>query len=150
MSNGNPSLRDKTLAILKPDCVKKNLIGIVIAQIQDAGFKVTALKMVKLTDDSAKGFYEVHKERPFFNDLIEYMTSGPCVPIALQKENAVEDFRKLIGATDPAKAEDGTIRKLYAASIQENIVHGSDSDENAAKEILHFFSRKELLEINGF
>jgi nucleoside-diphosphate kinase len=143
-------LNNRTLAILKPDCVKKNLIGIVIAQIQDAGFKVTALKMVKLTDDSAKGFYEVHKERPFFNNLIEYMTSGPCVPIALQKENAVEDFRKLIGATDPAKAEDGTIRKLYAASIQENIVHGSDSDENAAKEILHFFSRKELLEINGF
>lgn len=143
-------LNNRTLAILKPDCVKKNLIGIVIAQIQDAGFKVTALKMVKLTDDSAKGFYEVHKERPFFNNLIEYMTSGPCVPIALQKENAVEDFRKLIGATDPAKAEDGTIRKLYADSIQENIVHGSDSDENAAKEILHFFSRKELLEINGF
>lgn len=143
-------MNNKTLAILKPDCVKKNLIGKVITQIQSAGFKVSALKMVKLTEDSAKGFYEIHKERPFFNDLIAYMTSGPCVPIALEKENAVEDFRKLIGATDPTKALEGTIRKLYADSIQENIVHGSDSDENAAKEILHFFSRKELLEINGF
>ncbi len=143
-------LSNKTLAILKPDCVKKNLIGKVITQIQNAGFKVTALKMVRLTDDSAKGFYEVHKERPFYNDLVAYMTSGSCVPIALEKDNAVEDFRKLIGATDPAKAAEGTIRKLYAESIQENIVHGSDSDENAAKEISHFFSRKELLDINGF
>ncbi|MCL4548779.1 MAG: nucleoside-diphosphate kinase, partial [Bacteroidetes bacterium] len=91
-----------------------------------------------------------HEARPFFKDLIVYMTSGPCVPIALEKENAVEDFRKLIGATDPAKAAEGTIRKLYAASIQENIVHGSDSDENASKEISHFFSSKELLEINGW
>ncbi len=143
-------MSNKTLAILKPDCVRKNLIGKVIAQIQEAGFKVSAMKMVHLTEDSAKGFYEVHKERPFFNDLIEYMTSGPCVPIALEKENAVEDYRKLIGATDPTKAAEGTIRKLYAESIQENIVHGSDSDENAAKEISHFFSRKELLEINGW
>lgn len=143
-------MSNRTLAILKPDCVKRNLIGKVVSQIQDAGFKVLSMKMVKLTQSSAKGFYEVHKERPFFNDLIVYMTSGPCVPIALEKENAVEDFRKLIGATDPAKAAEGTIRKLYATSIQENIVHGSDSDENAAKEISHFFSRKELLDINGW
>ena len=143
-------MSNRTLAILKPDCVRKNLIGKVVSQIQDAGFKVTALKMVKLTESSAKGFYEVHKERPFYNDLVEYMTSGPCVPVALEKENAVEEFRKLIGATDPAKAAEGTIRKLYADSIQENIVHGSDSDENAAKEISHFFSRKDLLDINGF
>ncbi len=143
-------MSNKTLAILKPDCVRKNLIGKVVAQIQDAGFKINCMKMVRLTQDTAKGFYEVHKERPFFNDLIDYMTSGPCVPIVLEKENAVEEFRKLIGATDPAKAADGTIRKLYAANIQENIVHGSDSDENAAKEISHFFSRKELLEINGW
>ncbi|MBI5730602.1 MAG: nucleoside-diphosphate kinase [Ignavibacteriales bacterium] len=143
-------MNNKTLAILKPDCVKKNLIGKVITLIQNAGFKVSAMKMVKLTPDAAKGFYEVHKNRPFFNDLISYMTSGPCVPIALEKENAVEDFRKLIGATDPAKAAEGTIRKLYADSIQENIVHGSDSNENAAIEISHFFSRKELLDINGF
>lgn len=140
----------RTLAILKPDCVRKELIGKVISHIQNAGFKILGLKMVKLTEDSAKGFYEVHKGRPFFNDLITYMTSGPCVPIVLEKENAVEEFRKLIGATDPAKAEEGTIRKLYADNIQENIVHGSDSNENAMKEISHFFSRKELLEINGW
>lgn len=140
----------RTLAILKPDCVRKNLIGKVISHIQDAGFKILAMKMIHLTEDSAKGFYEIHKERPFFNELIAYMTSGPCVPIALEKENAVEDFRKIIGATDPAKAEEGTIRKLYAENIQENIVHGSDSDENAAKEISHFFSRKEILENNGW
>lgn len=139
-------LSNRTLAILKPDCVKKNLIGEVITKITGAGFKILALKMVHLNEKSAGGFYEVHKERPFFNDLIKYMTSGPCVPIALEKENAVEDFRKLIGATDPAKADEGTIRKLYADSIEANIVHGSDSDENAHNEILHFFSRKELLE----
>ncbi len=143
-------MSNRTLAILKPDCVRKQLIGNVISHIQKAGFRVLGLKMVRLTEDSAKGFYEVHKDRPFFNDLIKYMTSGPCVPIVLEKENAVEEFRKLIGATDPAKAEEGTIRKLYADNIQENIVHGSDSNENALKEISHFFSRKELLEINGW
>ena len=139
-------MSNRTLAILKPDCVRKNLIGQVIAKINEAGFKIKAIKMVRLNSDSAGGFYEIHKERPFFNDLLAYMTSGPCVPIALEKENAVEDFRKLIGATNPANAEEGTIRKMYAESIEQNIVHGSDSDENAAKEIAHFFSRKELLE----
>ncbi|MBZ0178371.1 MAG: nucleoside-diphosphate kinase [Melioribacteraceae bacterium] len=142
-------MSNRTLAILKPDCVQKNLIGEVITKITGAGFKIISMKMVHLNEKSAGGFYEVHKERPFFNDLIKYMTSGPCVPIALEKENAVEDFRKLIGATDPAKAEEGTIRKLYADSIEANIVHGSDSDENAKMEILHFFSRKELLENHG-
>jgi len=141
---------NRTLAILKPDCVEKNLIGKVVSHIQEAGFKVIGMKMVHLTNDSAGGFYEIHKERPFYNDLLAYMTSGPCVPIALEKENAVEDFRKLIGATNPENAEEGTIRKMYAESIERNIVHGSDSDENAAKEISHFFTRKELLEINGF
>lgn len=140
---------NRTLAIIKPDGVKKNLIGQVITKITEAGFKIKAIKMVKLTKESAGGFYEVHKQRPFFNDLLEYMTSGPCVPIALERENAVSEFRKLIGATDPAEAEEGTIRKLYAASKAENIVHGSDSDENAAIEIAHFFSRKELLENYG-
>jgi nucleoside-diphosphate kinase len=142
-------LGNRTLAILKPDAVRKNLIGQIITKITEAGFKVKALKMVKLTNDSAGGFYEVHKERPFYNDLIKYMTSGPCVPIALEKENAVADFRKLIGATDPQVAKEGTIRKLYAENKQENIVHGSDSDENAAIEIAHFFTRKELLENYG-
>lgn len=142
-------MSNRTLAILKPDCVQKNLIGEVISKITGAGFKIVAIKMVHLNEKSAGGFYEVHKERSFFNDLIKYMTSGPCVPIALEKENAVEEFRKLIGATDPAKAEEGTIRKLYADSIEANIVHGSDSDENAKLEILHFFPRKELLENYG-
>ena len=140
---------NRTLAILKPDCVEKNLIGQVITKITEAGFKIIAMKMTRLTEASAGGFYEIHKDKPFFNDLIEYMTYGPCVPIALEKENAVEDFRKLIGATNPENAEEGTIRKLYAESIERNIIHGSDSDENAAKEIAHFFSRKELLENAG-
>ena len=137
---------NRTLAIIKPDGVDKNLIGQIITKITEAGFKIKALKMVRLTKDSAGGFYEVHKEKSFFNGLLEYMTSGPCVPIALEKENAVADFRKLIGATDPAEAEDGTIRNLYATSKAENIIHGSDSDENAAIEISHFFSKKELLD----
>jgi nucleoside-diphosphate kinase len=142
-------LNNRTLAILKPDAVRKNLIGQIITKITEAGFKIKALKMVRLTNDSAGGFYEIHKQRPFYNDLITYMTSGPCVPIALEKENAVADFRKLIGATDPTQAEEGTIRKLYAANKAENAVHGSDSDENAAIEILHFFSRNELLDNYG-
>lgn len=138
-------MSNRTLAILKPDCVKKNLVGQVITKITDAGFRIKAMKMVHLTKESAGGFYEIHKERPFYKDLVEFMTSGPCVPIALEKENAVADFRKLIGATDPAEAEEGTIRKLFADSKQFNICHGSDSDENAEKEIAHFFSRNELL-----
>lgn len=138
-------MNNRTLAIIKPDAVKDNKIGEIIAIITRAGFKIKAMKMVRLARESAEGFYEIHKERSFFGELIEYMTSGPCVPITLEKENAVEDYRKIIGATDPAKAEEGTIRKLYARNIQFNAVHGSDSDENAAKEIAHFFSRDELL-----
>jgi nucleoside-diphosphate kinase len=135
-----------TLAIIKPDAVRKNLIGEIISKITTGGFKVKGLKMVHLTRDSAAAFYEVHKERGFFNDLIDFMTSGPCVPIVLEKDNAVEEFRKLIGSTDPAQAAEGTIRKLYANDKAENAVHGSDSDENARLEISHFFSRKELVE----
>ena len=136
----------KTLAILKPDCIRKNLIGQVIIKITEAGFKIKALKMVRLNKDSASGFYEIHSHQPWFNGLLDYMTSGPCIPIALEKDNAVADFRKLIGATDPAKADEGTIRKLYAKDKTENIIHGSDSDENANIEISYFFSKKELLE----
>lgn len=137
---------NRTLAIIKPDAVRKNLVGQIVTKITEAGFKVKAIKMVRLSKDSAGGFYEVHRERGFFGELVDFMTSGPCVPIALEKDNAVADFRKLIGATDPAEAAEGTIRKLYADSKAENVVHGSDSDENAAIEISHFFSRKELLE----
>lgn len=143
-------MSNRTLAILKPDCIRKNLIGQVITKINEAGFKILALKMTHLTKDSASGFYEVHKERPFFGELVDFMTSGPCVPIVLEKEDAVAEFRKLIGATNPANAEEGTIRKLYADGIEQNIVHGSDSDENAKIEIAHFFSRKEVLENYGF
>ena len=139
-------MSNKTLAIIKPDAVNDNHVGEIISMINKAGFKIKALKMIKLSVDAAKAFYEIHKEKPFYGELVEYMTSGPCVPIALEKENAVEDYRKLIGATDPAKAAEGTVRKLYARSVQFNAVHGSDSDENAAKEIAFFFSSKELIE----
>jgi len=138
-------LNNRTLAIIKPDAVSKNYIGHIVKMINEAGFKILGLKMVRMSKQSAEGFYEVHKERPFFGELVEFMTSGPCVPIALEKTNAVEDYRKLIGATNPADADEGTIRKLYAESLGKNAVHGSDSDENAAKEIAHFFSREELL-----
>ena len=138
---------ERTLAILKPDCVRKNLIGDVIKQFTDAGFKIIGLRQVWLTKEIAGGFYEVHRERPFFNDLISFMSSGPCVPIVLEKENAIEDYRTLIGATDPAEAADGTVRKLYADSKGENIVHGSDSVENAAIEIAYFFAGRDLLDL---
>ena len=137
---------ERTLAILKPDCVRKNLIGDVVAKIQKAGFKVIALKKVRLTKETAGGFYAVHKGRPFYDSLVEFMSSGACVPIALEKENAVADFRTLIGATDPKEAADGTIRKLFADSKGENIIHGSDSAENGLIEINFFFSSKELIE----
>lgn len=135
----------RTLAILKPDCLEKNIQGKVIQQIIDGGFRIAGMRLLRLTKESAQKFYEVHKERSFYNDLVVYMTSGPVIPIALEKQNAVADFRKLIGATDPGKAEDGTIRKLYADSIERNIVHGSDSPENAIKEIAHFFSDRDLV-----
>ncbi len=142
-------MSNRTLAILKPDAVEKNLTGQIIARIQAAGFKIIGMKMTHLNETTATGFYEIHKGKPFFNELLAYMTSGACVPIALVKENAVEDFRKLIGATDPKKAAQGTIRRDFAESITKNIVHGSDSDENAAKEIAYFFSRSELIQNHG-
>ncbi len=141
---------ERTLAILKPDCVKKNLIGEVTAMIQKAGFKVVGMKLTHLTKETAGGFYAVHKARPFFGELVDFMSSGPCVPIVLEKENAVADFRKLIGATNPANADAGTVRKLYADSIGENIVHGSDSAENAAIEIGYHFAASELVANYGF
>ncbi len=136
---------ERTLAILKPDCVRKNLQGEVIAKIQKAGFKVLSMKQARLTKETAGEFYAVHKGRPFYDGLVEFMCSGPCMPIALEKVNAVADFRTLIGATDPAQAAPGTIRKLFADNKGENIVHGSDSPENGRIEVSFFFSEAELV-----
>ncbi|MGB2868140.1 MAG: nucleoside-diphosphate kinase [Bacteroidota bacterium] len=136
---------ERTLAILKPDCVRKNLQGEVLARIQKAGFKVLGFKQLHLTKETAGAFYAVHKGRPFYDGLVEFMSSGPCVPIALEKQNAVADFRKLIGATDPKDAAEGTIRKVYADNKGENIVHGSDSPENGRIEVAFFFSERELV-----
>jgi nucleoside-diphosphate kinase len=137
----------RTLAILKPDCVRRNLIGEVIARMHKANFRIIGLKMVRLTKETAREFYAVHKQRPFYNDLVQFMTSGACVPMVLEKENAFEEFRKFIGATDPKEAAPGTIRRDFAESKQENIVHGSDSPENAVREISFFFSERELVEL---
>jgi len=138
-------MKERSLAILKPDCLEKKVQGKVIQHILDAGFEIKGMKLMQLTEDSAKKFYEVHKERPFYGELVAYMTSGPVIPICMEKENAVADFRKLIGATNPANAEEGTIRKMYADSIERNIVHGSDSPQNAKNEIAHFFNEKDLI-----
>jgi nucleoside-diphosphate kinase len=134
---------NRTFTMLKPDAVADNNIGNILAMINKAGFRIVAMKYTKLSADAAGVFYEVHKERPFYGELVAYMSSGPIVAAILEKNNAVEDFRKLIGATNPANAEEGTIRKLYAKSIGENAVHGSDSDENAAIEGNFYFSNLE-------
>jgi len=133
----------RTFTMIKPDAVKKNAIGAILKMMNDAGFKVLAMKYTKLTQAGAEGFYAVHKERPFFGELTEFMSSGPIIAAVLEKDNAVTDFRTLIGATNPAEAADGTIRKLFADSIGENAVHGSDSDENAKIEADYFFSNLE-------
>lgn len=136
---------ERTLTILKPDCVRKELIGEVTRRIQEAGFKIVAMKMTRLTKDTAGGFYAVHKERPFYDELCEFMSSGPCVPMILEKENAIEDFRTFIGATDPDEAEEATIRADFADSVGENIIHGSDSVENGKKEANFFFAEQEVV-----
>lgn len=132
-----------TFTMIKPDAVSNNHIGPILAMINEAGFKIKAMKMVRLSPLAAGAFYAVHQERPFYGELVEYMSSGAIVAAVLEKENAVEDFRTLIGATDPAKAASGTIRKLFATSIAANAVHGSDSDENALIEAQFFFSTLE-------
>ncbi len=129
-----------TFTIIKPFAVSNGHIGPILNKIHDGGFRISAMRMLWLTKGEAERFYEVHKERPFYDDLVEFMTSGPIVVAVLKKENAVEDYRKLIGATDPEKAEEGTIRKEFARSMRENAVHGSDSDANAMIEGSFFFS----------
>ncbi|WP_419700845.1 nucleoside-diphosphate kinase [Mucilaginibacter sp. NFX135] len=131
---------NRTFTMIKPDAVANGHIGAIIDKITKSGFKIIALKYTSLSPEKAGQFYEVHKERPFYKDLVSFMSSGPIVAAILEKDNAIEDFRKLIGATDPAKAEEGTIRNLFAKSIDANAVHGSDSDENAAIEGNFFFS----------
>lgn len=126
--------------MIKPDAVKDGHSGSIIKMIEAAGFRIVALKKTQLTSERAGEFYAVHKERPFYNDLCQYMSSGAIIPMILEKENAVADFRTLIGATNPANAEEGTIRKLFAISMEKNAIHGSDSDENAAIEVNFFFS----------
>ena len=134
----------KTFSIIKPDAVKRNLIGHINQMIESSELKILASKKIYLTKNQAEIFYEVHKDRPFFSSLVEYMTSGPVQVQVLEGENAIARYRKIMGATNPAEAEDGTIRKLYAESIEANSVHGSDSEENANIEINFFFSGLEL------
>ena len=130
---------NRTFTMLKPDSVEKGNIGPILEKITSSGFRIVAMKLTQLTTADAEAFYDIHKERPFFGDLVTYMTRGPIVAAILEKDNAVEDFRALIGATNPAEAADGTIRNMFADSISENAVHGSDSDENAAIEgAFHF------------
>ena len=131
---------DFTFSIIKPNSVRTGKTGPILSMINEAGFEISALRMVKMSVSQAEKFYAVHRERPFFDDLVEFMTSGPVVVMILKHKNAVEEFRKLIGATDPAKAEAGTIRKIFAVSVQMNAVHGSDSVENAKVESDFFFS----------
>ena len=135
---------NRTFTMIKPDAVKAGNIGNILAMINNAGFRIVAMKYTKLSAEKAGEFYAVHKERPFYGELVEFMSSGPIVAAALEKENAVEDYRKLIGATNPEEAAEGTIRKLYAASIGENAVHGSDSVENAEIEIQFHFAGREI------
>jgi nucleoside-diphosphate kinase len=138
-------LNSLTFGIIKPDAVRAGRTGNIIQRIIDDGFRIRALKLIHMTLKQAEGFYVVHRERPFFSGLTEFMSSGPCVVMALEKAGAVPAWRSLMGATDPAKADEGTLRKEFGASMGENAVHGSDSDENAAIEISYFFSQIEIV-----
>ena len=139
----------QTLAIIKPDAVASGKAGLILAHLLEAGFSLEAARLVRLTRPQAEAFYGVHKGRPFFDELVAFMTSGPCMPLALARTDAVAHLRKVIGATDPAEAAPGTIRKLYAESKGRNAIHASDSDENAAREIGFFFAEGELAGLQG-
>jgi Nucleoside diphosphate kinase len=138
-------MSNRTFTIIKPDSVHNGNFGKIISRLESEGFRILGLKKVSLATKQAEGFYGVHRERPFFSDLVKYMTSGPVYVAALEKENAVPDLRKVMGATDPAKADAGTIRKDFGQSIEQNAIHGSDSDENARIEIGFFFAESELM-----
>jgi nucleoside-diphosphate kinase len=135
----------RTFSIVKPDAVRAGNTGAILAEIAKAGFRIVAIKKLSISKTQAQGFYYVHRERPFFGDLTEFMSSGPIILMVLEKENAIADLRKLMGATNPANAEEGTIRKKFAASIQENAIHGSDAEETAAFEIGYWFAGYELV-----
>ena len=135
----------RTFSIIKPDATKRNITGSINKIIEDNDLAIIAQKRIKLSQEKAEGFYAVHKEKPFFNDLIEYMTSGPVIVQVLEGKNAIENYRKIMGATNPENAENGTIRKLHAINIQENSVHGSDSEANAKVEINYFFDESEII-----
>jgi nucleoside-diphosphate kinase len=137
-------MTQRTLAIIKPDAVARGAIGRIIAKIEQAGFTVVAAKLIHMSSDDAAGFYAVHRERPFFKSLCAFMTQGPCLPMVLEADNAIQRWRDLMGATDPARAAAGTIRKEFASSIEANAVHGSDAPETAATEIAYFFSALEM------
>ena len=136
---------DKTFSIIKPDATKRNITGSINKVIEESGLRIIAQKRIRLTNDQAKNFYSIHKEKPFFNDLIEYMTSEPVVVQILSGENCIEKYRTIMGATNPENAEEGTIRKLFALNVQENSVHGSDSEDNAKNEIDFFFKAEEIV-----
>ena len=138
-------MAQRTFSIIKPDAVKNGCAGAILAEIEKAGFKLVTIRKQSISKEQAQGFYYVHKERPFFNDLCEFMSSGPIFLMVLEKDNAIADLRKLMGATNPANAEEGTIRKKYAESIQANAVHGSDAEETASFEIGYWFAGYELI-----
>ena len=138
-------MAQRTFSIVKPDAVRKGFTGGVLAELDKAGFKIVGIKKQSISNLQAQGFYHVHAERPFFNDLCAFMSSGPLVLLVLEKDNAIADLRKLMGATNPANAEEGTIRKKFAGSIQENAIHGSDAEDTAAFEIGYWFAGHELL-----
>lgn len=136
---------EKTLSIIKPDAVQRNLIGEILAQIEGGGLQIKALKMIQMSKQQAEGFYAVHKDKPFFHSLTEYMSSGPVVVSVLEGENAIARYRKIMGATNPEEAAEGTIRKRFAQDIEKNSVHGSDAPETAAQEVAYFFSQLEVM-----
>ena len=137
-------MKERTLAIIKPDGVSKNLIGAVIKRLEDEGLKIIAIKMIMMMKDQAKGFYKVHEGKPFFESVTDFMSSGPCVVMVLEADDAIARYRTIMGATDYKKALEGTIRRLYATDIEKNVVHGSDSKENAEFEIGYFFNALEI------
>tara|TARA_Y100001970_G_scaffold23435_1_gene27528 strand:+ start:9407 stop:9832 length:426 start_codon:yes stop_codon:yes gene_type:complete len=141
-------MKNLTFAIIKPDAIKNNYTGKIYDHILNSNFEILGSKLIKMTKKQAEGFYDIHRDKPFFEELTNFMSSGKCMVLALKKENAIQEWRDTIGATNPEEAKEGTIRKLYATSLGENAVHGSDSDDNAKKEIAFFFSDAELINNN--